>query len=259
MSRFHFPLRRARAGSPLLALFLAGCATGGPASGVEPVAGTTVEGPLAPTLPPDIHWVRNSAEHDALFHQVYDLAAERLRELTPGREPGSWGVILDADETVLDNSDYQLRLAEAGASFSTETWQTWVREEAAGAKPGAKAFVDAVRRLGGRAAIVTNRDEVVCDPTRRNLAALEIEVDIVLCQQPGESGKEARFRRVQEGEAGDLPPLDVLLWIGDDVHDFPGLDQEMRDGVAEDFGAFGESFFIVPNPMYGSWEDNPVG
>ena len=236
-------------------LVLAACASS-PAPAPAPAATAISPAPL----PPAIHWVRNSAEHRAVFLQTYRAASERVRELAEGREAGSWAVILDADETVLDNSPYQVRLAERGERFSNETWNAWVREEDAGAQPGAADFIELVRALGGRVAIVTNRDEVVCDPTRRNLAELGIAVDVVLCQAPGERGKEGRFAMVREGRtSADLPPLDVVMWLGDNIHDFPGLDQDVRNGDPAAYRFFGRRYFVLPNPMYGSWERNPAG
>ena len=46
------------------------------------------------------------------------------------------------------------------------------------------------------------------------------------------------------------------MWVGDNIHDFPGMEQEHRHDprAFEDFGA---RFVIVPNPMSGSWVSNP--
>lgn len=248
-------MRIARLSALPLVLVLAACATSPAPDTASPATAVVSDG-----LPPAIHWVRNSAEHRAAFVQTYRAAASRVRELADGRERGTWAVILDADETVLDNSPYQVRLAERGAAFDIETWNAWVREEDARVLPGAADFIGLVRSLGGRVAIVTNRDEVVCDPTRRNMDALGVEVDVVLCQAPGESGKEGRFEAVQEGRThAGLPPLDVVMWLGDNIHDFPGLDQDIRDGDSRPYELFGRRYFLLPNPMYGSWEGNPAG
>jgi len=50
-------------------------------------------------------------EHRALFLQVYGMATQRWRQEAAQRSPGSWAVVLDADETVIDNSLYQLERA----------------------------------------------------------------------------------------------------------------------------------------------------
>ena len=65
---------------------------------------------------------------------------------------------------------------------------------------------------------------------------------------------------VETGTASiDLPPLEIVLWIGDNIEDFPGLDQDIRLRGAAAFGEFGSRFFVVPNPTYGSWLENPPG
>ncbi|MGH7505336.1 MAG: HAD family acid phosphatase [Longimicrobiales bacterium] len=235
-----------------IALALAACA---------PATGVSAPGPAVATdtasLPLSIHWTRSSAEHDAVFLQVYRSAGERLEMLARGRAAGTWAVILDADETVLDNSTYQKERAEARLGFTSETWNAWVRRVEAGALPGAAAFIARAGALGGRVVIVTNRDEEVCDDTRRNFVALDIAVDAVLCRPPSSGEKNPRFHAVAEGTAAGLPPLDVLLWIGDNIQDFPALTQEIRTRGDATYDEFGRMYFILPNPMYGSWEGNP--
>lgn len=240
-------------------LALAACApaataptTGAPAPAAAPARTTQ------PTLPHDIHWVRNSAEYRALTLQVYRDAADRLREQSRGQAPGSWGVILDADETVLDNSEYQKRRALAGAGYSDESWNAWVRERAAGAVPGAPEFTRAVREMGGRVVIVTNRDETVCPETRENLQKVGVAADLVLCRVNNQGDKNPRFQAVAAGTAAPgLPPLHVLEFLGDNIQDFPGLTQAARASSTA-LEPFGRSYFMLPDPMYGSWEKNPM-
>lgn len=235
--------------SPILVVFLAGCASA-PALPPQPVREPD---------PPAIHWVRTAAEHRAVYEQVFSVAGRRVEELARGRVVDSWAVILDADETVLDNSEYQLLRARQGLGYTSESWATWVRDEAATALPGAVAFVARVRDLGGRVAIVTNRNDDVCNPTRRNLAAVGLEVDVVLCRVAGVSDKQPRFSAVQGGTtAAELPPLEVIAWVGDNIGDFPGGSQALADAPlgAGEFADFGVRFFVLPNPMYGSWERN---
>lgn len=240
-------------------LSFAGCAAAPPAPTPAPTAASpagaaaTTEAPL----PGAIRWYRTAAEQRAVYEQVYAWAAERVTEAAQGvMDP--WAVILDADETVLDNSTYQLRRARLGLGYTPESWNEWAREEAAPALPGAVAFIREVKALGGRVAIVTNRDEVVCAETRRNLQAVGVQADVVLCRQPGPSEKETRFRAVQEGTTPEgLPPMRVLAWVGDNIQDFPGGAQALRDADPAALADFGTRFFVLPNPMYGSWERNP--
>ncbi len=47
------------------------------------------------------------------------------------------------------------------------------------------------------------------------------------------------------------------MWLGDNIHDFPGMTQAVRSAGAAAFDAFGDRYFILPNPLYGSWVENP--
>jgi 5'-nucleotidase (lipoprotein e(P4) family) len=237
----------------IAAVLVAGCA-GHPVVDGSPVpaaAGTA-------STEAAVHWARDAAEHDALFVQTYRWAGERIRSLSMGRTADTWAVILDADETVLDNSTYQKERLPEGGRYTPETWSKWVERREATALPGAGEFIALVRQLGGRVAIVTNRAESECPATRENLDALRIRVDVVLCRKPGPSDKNPRFESVRTGTASpDLPTLDVLMWVGDNVQDFPALSQDIRTRTAAAYADFGARFVVVPNPMYGSWEANP--
>jgi 5'-nucleotidase (lipoprotein e(P4) family) len=227
--------------------------TSGPTASPSPNP-TPSPSPTPRPFPRDIRWVQKSAEYRALTSQVYRHAASRLRELSKGLAPGSWGVILDADETVLDNSEFQRRSAEMDSVYTPARWAAWCGERAAGAVPGAVGFMNTVHTLHGRVAIVTNRAESSCDATRDNLQQLGIVPDVLLCQAPGERDKNPRFQRVQLGTAAaGIPALKIVEWIGDNIQDFPDLTQKSRDSTTA-IANFGQRYFVVPNPMYGSWE-----
>jgi 5'-nucleotidase (lipoprotein e(P4) family) len=229
-------------------------APGAPQPGMMPPPGMQMQG-----LPNEVHWFRNSAEKRAAFLQAYRQAGEQIRQMAAGQPQGGWAVILDADETVLDNSQYQKGLAEQHQPMRAETWAAWVNQRAATALPGAVAFTSLVHSLGGRVAIVTNRDEPLCDATRANLRSVQIAADVVLCRTDMTSGdKNPRFAAVQNGTAAPgLPALRVLMWVGDNIMDFPAQTQDIRSGSDEAFDRFGRTFIILPNPMYGSWQRNP--
>jgi len=217
---------------------------------------------LAAPLPPSssvgaIHWGRNSAEQRAVFLQTYRWAGERLRALAAREPRGSWAVIMDADETTLDNSPYQLRRAGQNLGYSAESWAAWAHEKAAPATPGAPEFTRLVHELGGRVAIVTNRDDDQCADTRENLRQVGIAFEVVLCRVQGQSDKNPRFAAVQSGTGTGQPPLKVLMWVGDNIQDFPRLGQDARTQPSA-LNEFGRAYVILPNPMYGSWERNPV-
>jgi 5'-nucleotidase (lipoprotein e(P4) family) len=226
------------------------------------VAATPAASPaaVANTLPSanDVKWSRTSAEHRAIFIETYRAAGDRLVTLSAVHQPGSWGVILDADETVLDNSEYEAGRIPFGGSFDAAAWTKWVMEGRAPALAGAVAFTSRVHELGGKVVIVTNRDDAECSITRSNLDRAFIHADLVLCKTSTDD-KNPRFDAVQNGSAAPgFPALVVLEWVGDNIQDFPHLSQSIRDGSDAGFSRFGESFFVLPNPMYGSWQANPL-
>ena len=239
--------------SLLLSAGILACA---PSAAVVPPPAPVGAAALTP-WPRDLLLARTAAEHHALFVQGFRAARERLAEVARGRAAGTWAVIVDADETLVDNSEYQRRLHLRGASFDSLSWDAWVRERAATALPGATDYVTAVRQLGGRVVVVTNREDDVCDPTRENLRSLGLTVDLVLCRR-GVSDKNPRFESVRAGTAGGgLPALEVIQWVGDNIQDFPSLTQRAREQGSAAFALFGDRYFILPNPMYGSFERNP--
>jgi predicted secreted acid phosphatase len=125
--------------------------------------------------------------------------------------------------------------------------------------PGAAPYIRKVHDVGGRVIIVTNRGEDVCAETRENLRRIEIAADLVLCAPSGQSDKNVRFRAIESGSASpSVPALRVVMYVGDNIQDFPNLTQSSRLGADTAFAEFGRTYFLLPNPMYGSSERNPV-
>jgi 5'-nucleotidase (lipoprotein e(P4) family) len=209
--------------------------------------------------PNGLHWFRNSAERVVLYHQSYAFARRlvidwlRERKIDETKKP--WAVVVDIDETVLDNSEYQQRLVVTGHNFEASTWDNWVNERKAPAFAQAREFAEWVHNKGGKVIAVTDRDVSLCGATRDNLKSERVPVDAVLCAPANATPpkKEARFKAIREGTAGnDLGPLDVALYVGDQVADCAGQTQ-----TAYDKEKFGESCIALPNPMYGAWASNP--
>ena len=221
------------------------------------VAAASAPAPAATAvqLPEALRWVRNSAEHRAIYLQVYRQATERVEREAAVRPAGTWAVVLDADETVLDNSPYEVERAEAGRPFTPASWRRWTQRRAAQPLPGAAAFLARVHALGGTIAIVTNRAESACPDTEANFRADGLPFDVMLCQPAGSSGdKNPRFAAVADGTTpAGLPPLAIVAFLGDNILDFPHLSQAMAGQQDSSFAGFGREFFVLPNPMYGSW------
>jgi 5'-nucleotidase (lipoprotein e(P4) family) len=213
--------------------------------------------PPAPDAPPDtIRWVRDSAEYRAAVLQTYRAVNDHVEQAARTRAAGRWAVIFDADETLIDNSGYQLERAAIGEGFSAESWRAWVERREAVALTGASSLLTRIRDLGGRIVIVTNRLESECADTAALFAKEQLVFDAMLCRpDKGPSDKNGRFADVAEGRtAASSAPLDVIAYVGDNILDFPGMSQAVRDQPRPAFAEFGGRFFVLPNPMYGSWQ-----
>ncbi len=168
--------------------------------------------------------------------------------------------MLDLDETTLDNSDYE---REQHGGYTQATWDAWVSRHEAGRVPGVGAFVDSVRKLGGRIAWITDRNTMGRDSTRENLKALDLWNDEDrLCVRSGADNPKAARRRAVLSGSGDCSwgqPMSVLAFLGDQMKkfpddstaDFPGAGETAPGAGSE--AAFGTRFFLIPNPMYGLW------
>ena len=208
-------------------------------------------------LPRSVHWMRNSAEYRALVRQTYTVATYELRKAVADKEPGTWAVALDADETVISNSLYEKELRNEGKENNSENWSAWVARREAEPLPGAIEFLRLIKDLGGYVAIVTNRSANDCPDTELNFQAYDLPYDVMLCKTD-DGEKEPRWKAVQDGTAAkEIPPVEIVMWIGDNIKDFPDHDQALRFGGHSMFTDYGTRYFIMPNPMYGSWQVNP--
>ncbi|HYN40524.1 MAG TPA: HAD family acid phosphatase [Thermoanaerobaculia bacterium] len=241
----------------LLPLSFVACAPATPAPKVAAGAAAAAATPGVPT--DELHWLRNSAEYRAITIQTYRLALEAAAEAGAGRPVGSWGVSVDADETILDNSTYEVELQRQGLVHTDAAWKAWVKRGERTAVPGAATFLASVQKLGGRVAVVTNTVQSLCPEVAANLRALSLPYDILVCRaDDGEDRKEGRWRSVADGTARpDLGPVEILVWVGDNIQDFPDQSQALCSQPESAFSDFGVRFFALPNPIYGTWEKNP--
>jgi 5'-nucleotidase (lipoprotein e(P4) family) len=209
----------------------------------------------------DIKWVRTSVEYQAICIQTYRSAWEAVKNANDHLDE-DWAVILDIDETVLDNSPYEEMLIEKGLKYPAQ-WAEWVNSAEAEAVPGAKAFIDSIRTLGQNAhiAFITNRDISFETATVENLKLRDMwsEDDVVLCRTEKSDTKAIRRNEVVTGtgRCSGTGGWEIIALIGDQLHDVAdfaaGSSPEELRNTFKDSSTWGSTSFVLPNPMYGSW------
>ncbi len=272
----------------LSALLLAGCAHQPMSTAAAPSPAATSS--AAPTGPALVHpallpvlYQQTAAEYDATFRGIYHTARLALNAaladpswqaladpLTQGFEGLPPAIIVDADETVLDNSAYLARKIKAGEGHTDADFAAWAREQRATALPGAVEFLQEASRRGVRVFYVTNRDKPETAATAENLAKLGFPdaVPAHVLARDGVSEKSARRLSIAARHR-------VILMFGDNLGDFTdcykprpqgavetctGLSADtdsitVRRAVVRKHGDWwGVRWFMLPNPSYGSWE-----
>jgi len=242
------------------------------------VFGLIAAAPTAPTYENlnAVLWMQTSVEYRASTTQTYHLAEIALKR---GLRSPRWtaaleqsgefeslppAVILDLDETVFDNSPFNARLVTSPKRPEEfgQAWTDWVNERKAGLVPGAMDFLQFAHANGVMPIYITNR---ICDASReddptvkmlRSLGApLERVQEQLLCAQTSkDSDKTGRREKC-------VTKFRILLLFGDQLGDFLQIPPDMAslEGRQKLFDAhrslWGERWFQLPNPMYGSWED----
>jgi 5'-nucleotidase (lipoprotein e(P4) family) len=220
-------------------------------------------------------WMQTSAEYEAITRGLFHLAAVQLdralqdprwtaipeqaaRADLPTLRPA---VILDVDETVLSNSLEEGQRIFNREPFDPALFDRWVRQARATAVPGAGEFVRYAASRDVDVYYLTNRSADQKAPTVTNLTALGMPAspERVLClgDDGTQSDKDGRRRHVAADHR-------VVLLLGDDLNDFESVSDpasgrlytpaERSDLVAQSSGYWQERWFVLPNPVYGSWE-----
>lgn len=215
-----------------------------------------------------VAWVQASAEYEAACRTAYGAAAQSLEEALADR---SWtaaveqqgdfaglppAIIVDVDETVLDTSAYQARLITSGKRFEPATWGAWVEERKAPAIPGAAEFLRVAAAKGVRVFYISNREAAQAEATRDNLARLGFpdanDLETFYFRDAGRGWKDKSPRRAEVARTHR-----VIFVFGDNLFDFQEKEkatQPEREAIVREKQAWwGARWFMLPNPMYGSW------
>ena len=197
-------------------------------------------------LPNDVRWVTQSSEYTSLCEQIYNSASLVLQNQFEGVDRPV--IVMDLDETVLNNVQYQVELFEKSETYNPTSWNAWVNKELATAVPGAKSFIiDFKEKYEGRIVFISNRDASTLKATRNNLDNLGLlfEDDVFLLRKDKRDAKIVRRNEVIEGigRMQSYGPNSVLAYFGDQIIDFPN----------DTSFVFSLNKFIFPNPIYGKW------
>ena len=166
-------------------------------------------------------------------------------------------IIVDVDETVLDNSSFQSRTILSGLSYPNG-WAKWVNESKATAVEGVYEFLHYANESEVKIFYVTNRLESFREPTIRNLKSLGLPFDdslnsLIMREDEDVRDKTKRRKNIAENYR-------ILLLLGDQLTDFISTKEAYvfhsdRKKLANKYSdMWGSKWFMITNPTYGRWE-----
>jgi 5'-nucleotidase (lipoprotein e(P4) family) len=203
-------------------------------------------------------WMQTSGERAALSYQAFSLARMTLDRDLRIRSRMKRAVIVDIDETIMDNSRFQAWAIKNHQSFNDQTWQAWVNRSEAAAIPGAVEFLTYANSRGVRVFYITNRKAVEKEGTANNLRKLGFpnvnDETLLVRTDTKSSSKEPRRESVGA-------KYRVVLLMGDNLNDFSDVFENAKTSAGrltvteQNKAKFGSRFIVLPNPMYGDWEN----
>ena len=193
---------------------------------------------------------------DALLKGLEDSSWTAALEQVDNFENKSPAIILDVDETVLDNSNFQARTILSGLSYPNG-WSEWVNESNAGAVEGVYDFLHFADKKGVKIYYLTNRLESFREATKKNILKLGLpfEDDSVLLMRSEENLRDKTDRRKKIANENR-----IVLIIGDQLTDFISTKEAYvfhtkRKKLAKKYSdLWGTKWFLITNPTYGRWE-----
>ncbi|EAS1999940.1 5'-nucleotidase, lipoprotein e(P4) family [Salmonella enterica subsp. enterica serovar Give] len=204
-------------------------------------------------------WMQKSGEYRALAYQAFNTAKLSLDEKLSSNLHKKNAVIVDLDETMLDNSPYSAWQLLHGQPYTDATWSLWVRSEKASAIPGAVEFAHYVVDNGGYIFYVSNRSENDLSATLSNMKKLNFpnaESEFLRLKPSGSnSNKKTRFNEIKN------LGYNVVMYIGDNINDFTEDTYHKNYNIRMLFSdanknKFGIDYIVIPNPSYGDWESS---
>ncbi|HQZ95590.1 MAG TPA: 5'-nucleotidase, lipoprotein e(P4) family [Pyrinomonadaceae bacterium] len=209
-------------------------------------------------------YMQKAAEYRALAYQAFNLARwqldadldkKNLKKLPKEEQKKPRAVVVDIDETVLDNSPSQALSIKNKTPFNLNEWYTWGEMRKAKAIPGSVDFLNYAVSKGAKVFFVSNRDEVQKQATMDNLknaGFADISAENVILRTT-ESTKEPRRNLI-------LQKYRIVILMGDNLDDLSNVFE--RKSVTDRFAEvdkvkndWGKRWIVLPNAMYGTWEN----
>ncbi len=209
-------------------------------------------------------YMQQAGEYRALAYQAFNLARwqldadfekKNLKKLAKAERKQARAVVVDVDETILDNSPQQADLIKRRLSFSPALFTVWVNKRTAKPIPGAVDFLTYANQKGVKVFYVTNRSTEEKPATIDNLKSVGFPdaTDETVMPRADTSSKEPRREMI-------LQKYRIVFLMGDNLNDFSNVFE--RKSVAERFmevdkthQLFGKKFIVLPNLIYGDWEN----
>ena len=227
------------------ALFLSACATGT----------QETPAPADMVLSPGVAWVAEGKGWADEAEAVYAEATSYILDTSRTRPEGSWAVVLDLDETVINNVAYQIGRERLGETYTAESWHEWTQEKSATLIPGVETFLTAVRKAGGHVAFVTNRSDSEQLATEQNLAELgltrhdDFRILMTRARPKGESSKDSRYDLVPALLAAQgYESVETIAYLGDNKGDKPAAPGSWRFFCIDQGAMYGDPCAAVPGP-----------
>ncbi len=200
-------------------------------------------------------FVQTAAEYRALCFQAYNAGEHQLRAIADTAvSTNKLAVVLDLDETVLDNSPYTAWQVEANQPYAKETWAQWTDQASADLVPGVKRFLKVADSLGFGIFYISNRDTSALNATWKNMGIYDlpqIDPDHFYLKTTTSDKTERRNAVRDRG-------YEIVLFAGDNLGDYDARWDKSptaeRVALTDDAHAdFGTKFLMLPGPLYGSW------
>jgi len=235
----------------ILTILFVGCTAAKQTQVVTSSQNITANGKLLASL-----FQQQAAEYRALCYQAFNIARLRLDEALTQTHAKPLAIITDIDETVLDNSPYDVKRSLIGKDYEQKSWEEWTALATADTVPGARSFLKYAASKGVRVFYLTNRAEAERKGTLANLVQLDFPDAVTeqLILKGTISSKESRRQTIAE-------KYEIVMLMGDNLGDFSNLfdkktSEERLQNTSVSAAEFGKKFIVLPNPVYGDWENS---